>query len=158
MLTQSLLREYLQYDTGAGEFIWLQGPYTGKVAGTVNSEGYISICLRRKIYRAHRLAWLYMTGAWPEATVDHINRDRSDNRWANLRQATPSQQNRNRPVLPANRAGLKGVIAHKNGRFYARITVNGKREYSGGFQTAEEAHAAYVARSEQLFGEFAHAA
>lgn len=157
MLSHNDLRDRLHYSPETGQFLWLTGRLAGDWAGTIN-DGYVIISVDGVKHRAHRLAWFWVTGEWPAETVDHINRNRADNRWSNLRLATVSQQNRNRPPRAANKAKLKGVMAHKNGRFYARVSLNGKREYSGGFATAEEAHAAFMARSAQLFGEFAHAA
>ena len=106
-------------------------------------------------YYAHRLAVLYMTGQWPAGDVDHVDRDGLNNRWNNLREATRSQNNANKCVDSRNRFGLKGVRKSKNGKRFTTV-VDGR--YAGTFDTPEEAHAAYVAKAAEVFGEFARAA
>jgi hypothetical protein len=112
----------------------------------------------RKNYSAHRLAWLYVYGEWPSDQIDHINRNRSDNRIANLRIATPTQNQANRSVCKRNTTGFKGVtVDPRTGRFRAKIRVNGKRTHIGVFDSAEEAGAAYVAASRRVYGDFSFA-
>jgi hypothetical protein len=102
MLTAERLRELLDYDPETGRFIWRKDHPTakhikaGSVAGTKNGRGYWVIGVAGAKYVAHRLAWLYVTGEWPAHLVDHENGDRLDNRFANLREATDSQNNFNR--------------------------------------------------------------
>jgi len=104
---------------------------------------------------AHRLAWLYVTGSWPDFEVDHVNLDGTDNRWANLRLATSSQNQRNRRLQSNNTSGYKGVHKLKNnGKFLAYIKVHGKQKRLGIFDTAEQAYEHYVAAAEELHGEF----
>lgn len=98
-----------------------------------------------------------MTGEWPADMIDHKNRDRTDNRWENLREATRSQNNANRRASSTH--GFKGATFNRRqGRWMAQTKVNGKRVYLGYYDTPEEAHAAYVAAAERYFGEFARAA
>src|ERR1019366_3461065 len=100
-LTVQRLKELLSYDRNTGKFIRLKtrGPYVaGSVAGTVSDLGYRSIFIDGRIYKEHRLVWLYITDKWPAWEIDHINRDPSDNRIENLREATPSQNMPNRPA------------------------------------------------------------
>lgn len=127
----------------------------GEIAGTLDRKsGYVRIRIRNKCYFAHRLAWLYVTGAWPEHEIDHRDRDRANNRWTNLRQATRAQNSANK--LAKTSTGFKGVkIA--NGRFRASMTVAGKRIELGRFDTAEAAHAAYMNAANDAFGEYARA-
>ena len=107
-------------------------------------------------YQAHRLIWLLMTGEWPANEVDHINGDPADNRWANLREATRSQNSVNRPYK--NRTGYRGV-AERHGKFYARIMDGvGNRVTLGCFATAEDAHEAYRLAAEKMYGDFMHSA
>lgn len=101
-------------------------------------------------YRAHRLAWFYVTGVWPEKTVDHKNRNRADNRWRNLRLATHHQQRQNQSVGRANKTGFLGVRRHRKGKFEANIGVGGKHIYLGLFDTAEEASRVYLRAKRQL--------
>ena len=88
MLTQERLKEVLNYDPETGVFTWARkgpGVAFGKRAGSFTSEGYRRVTIDKKEYRAARLAWLYVYGEWPSEVVDHINRDRSDDRIRNLR-------------------------------------------------------------------------
>lgn len=158
-ITQDRLKEVLRYDPETGLFTWLVATgrrmRVGSVAGTKSSEGYIRIAVDGKIYRAHRLAFLYMTGEWPHDQVDHCDTDRTNNRWLNLRPASNSQNAANKRATSST--GYKGV--YKNGIGYAaQITVGGKNIYLGQFSTPEQASAAYVAAANDNFGEFARAA
>lgn len=99
LLNQLQLKELLSYDPDIGVFTWKikSGRCSaGSVAGGVDYSGYVDIRLRGKKYRAHRLAWLYMTGAFPNNIVDHIDRCKCNNKWHNLRDVTHSQNNMNR--------------------------------------------------------------
>jgi len=117
MLTQSELKELLHYDPETGVFTWLvrngSGVEAGDVAGTLTLRGYWSIRYRRRSYRAHRLAFLYMTGSFPTLDVDHINGARGDNRWCNLREVTSRQNARNR-VNSCAKSGHLGIYRHYN--------------------------------------------
>jgi hypothetical protein len=151
------LKELLRYDPETGQFTRLvdRGKYrAGSVAGA-QIDRYLRISIGGKWYRAHRLAWFYMTGEWPSETVDHENRDPLDNRWANLRLASVKQQQQNRGVRRDNTSGHKGVMRHKNGRFYARVTIDGKKVGIGGFETPEAANAAFIAKAREVYGDFA---
>lgn len=98
-LPRERLLEVLSYDPGTGIFHWRPGTRReGFVAGTIVSEGYISIGIDRRCYKAHRLAWLYFHGIWPSAVVDHIDGDTSNNRIENLRDVTHAQNGLNRHV------------------------------------------------------------
>lgn len=158
MITSQRLREALTYDPATGNFTWLvcrnQNSALGTVAGTVKPDGYRRIFLGGKGYYAQRLAWLWMTGSWPDFDVDHINRNRDDNRWENLREATRSQNCGNQAARVTNSLGLKGV-RQKGGKFEARITITGRSYRLGSFATIKEAEAAYVGASKIAFGEFA---
>jgi HNH endonuclease len=158
MLTAERLRELLHYDPATGVFTWRvtnsnRAP-AGHVAGSPNKRGYIAIGIAGKTYYAHRLAWLYMTGSWPEDDVDHRDLDKSNNRWSNLRPATRSQQIANTKARKTNRCGLKGVC-ERRGRYMATITKNGEQYYIGDFPSPEMAAAAYEAKAKALFGEYA---
>jgi len=96
-----------------------------------------------------------MTSNWPPNVVDHTNLNGEDNRWTNLRLATYSQNAANSFARPSN-VPLKGVTLEKRtGRYFARIKINYQNIHLGTFDTAEEAHAAYVAAAQKYFGEFA---
>ena len=149
MLTADSLRELLRYDPEDGSFVWVAGGYkTGKVAGFLDRDGYRRIFVRGKPYGAARLAWLYMTGSMPADQIDHINRNPSDDRWVNLREASAFQQSGNRRVRSNSKTGVKGVRFQK-GKYYSYIPAGRS------FDTAEEAHEAYMKLARDKFGEFA---
>jgi hypothetical protein len=147
-LTSTLLRELLNYDPLTGKFTRLVRTSNrinvGDEAGSFNAKGYRQIYLGGFNYRANRLAWLYMTGEWPADVVDHINGNRSDDRWVNLRDVPGyvNQQNYKRARRDSS-TGFLGVSA-SNGRYTARIRVAGKYLSLGSFSTPELAHLAYL--------------
>lgn len=156
MISQSDLKALLEYNPETGVFTWrnkMRGPVNaGDVAGRQKPNGYLSIKAQQKDYYAHRLAFLYMTGDWPPEHVDHINGDRCDNRWGNLRPATVSQNLGNTGKHARNTSGFKGVSIHKKtGLWRARLG----RETIGYFKTPEEAHVVYSHAAKNYFGEFA---
>lgn len=148
-ITQQYLKQILSYEPSTGEWIWVScrsGVTKGQKAGTPNGEGRIQIRIDGVKMYASRLAWLYMMGEWPKHEVDHINRINNDNRWANLRQATRSQNCTN--VVRKKESGLPlGVSVHPGG-FQAKISIDGRRKFLGLFQTPEEAGRAYLQASE----------
>lgn len=152
-LTAARLRELLSYNPETGEFIRLAAggkrltrPDTvGPVVGAGNHLGYKQVSVAGMQYQAHRVAWLYMTGAWPTGQIDHINGDGKDNRWCNLRDVAPRVNSQNqRAARSDNGIGMLGVYPNHK-RFMAKISTPEKRNlYLGTFDTAEEAHAAYL--------------
>jgi len=137
----------LRYDPKTGVFIRLvrtsqRGP-VGETVGYLSGNGYIKIGLLNRLYFAHRLAWLWMTGGWP-SKIDHRNGDGTDNRWSNLRLAVGSINNENlHRAHRDNQTGLLGV-SPAEGKFKAGIQVNGLSRRLGTFSTPEEAHAVYL--------------
>jgi hypothetical protein len=162
-LDQERLRELLHYDPETGVFTWLVAPNrrirVGQQAGTAwegRGVSYIDIKIDGQRYRAHRLAWLYMTGEWPPDETDHRDCDGLDNRWPNLREATSTQNKANTRRRRDNTSGFKGVTFNKRDRrFQARIKAGDRERHLGCFDTAEEAYAAYCAAAKEHFGEFA---
>lgn len=157
MISADELRATLSFDPATGRFIWLR-PYgtktkIGSVAGGRSKhQGYSVIWINKKSYRAHRLAWLYMTGAWPIGEIDHINGDRSDNRIANLRDVTAKQNQQNRRYArPDNVSSLIGAgwIASRK-KWRARICLDRRSIYLGYFDTKELAHDAYLQAKRNL--------
>ena len=141
MITQKELRETLHYNPETGVFTWRKsraGVGVGSCAGTKNANGYIIICCYGKLYRAHRLAWLYMTGEWPKDQVDHENHIRHDNRWENLREATRQENHKNRSMYKNNTSGVTGVYWDK-GKWKAYIRVDEKDKNLGRFTDKFEA-------------------
>lgn len=116
-LTAERLRHLLDNSPASGVFIWRISPSPrvkpGEIAGAVNDRGYIKIKIGGKHIPAHRLAFLWMTGQEPTDQVDHINGIRSDNRWGNLRLATPSQNQWNKGPQWNNTSGYRGVSYDK---------------------------------------------
>lgn len=144
-LTAERLRELLDYEPETGWFFWRisrRKASAGSKAGTrwQPPHDYVAIGIDRKIYLAHRLAWLYMTGEWSQIDVDHINGDRSDNRWVNLREAVRWQNLANSKLSATNKSGFKGVCFDKSrGLWLATISVAGVHYNLGRYATAEEA-------------------
>lgn len=162
MITAERLREVLHYDPETGVFtcrINRRRARTGDIAGTLTKKGYVQIAIDGSLYLGHRLAWLYMTGEWPELDCDHEDTNKSNNRWSNLREATPTQNNANCRTRSHNVSGLKGVRYDKRrSRWWACLTANKKFVWLGYHPTPEAAHAAYVTAAKDYFGEFARAA
>jgi len=151
MLDVVAAKARLEYRPETGVFVWRDGQAAGCIAGTLDS-GYLKIRYLGRQYRAHRLAWLFTYGEWPRGDIDHINGVRSDNRIANLRVVSKSENMENiRVTTTRNRSGFLGVY-RKGGRFRADITVKKKTVHLGYFVTAEEAHAAYVEAKRRLHG------
>ena len=158
-LTQARLKELLHYDQGTGKFTWLVGRLCirkGSIAGTTDIQGYRVVKIDGKSYKAHRLAWLYMVGGWPLDEIDHINTDRADNRWVNLRAATHGQNQANSRVQKNNTSGYKGVAwAKRQRRWRAQIRTNNKTKNLGYFKDISVAAAKYAEAAENTFGKFA---
>jgi len=152
MLTQDRLKELVSYNPETGIFTWVSRPTNrvkiGSAAGCPDKDGYILIGIAGKIYKAHRLAFLYMDGLMPEHDVDHINGVKSDNSWSNIRRATRSQNN-------INRKGTKGYYWSKsNGHYRSNISINGKTVDLGGFDNEQDARQAYLDAATRHYGEF----
>lgn len=148
------LREVLNYNSDTGVFVWLRPTgrraKAGDIAGSAEGRGYWAIRIQTARYKAHRLAWLYHYGVWPEGDIDHINSNKQDNRIANLRDVDRSTNIQNLKAAKShNSSGLLGVVldrSKKTARKYtARIVYGGRQHSLGYFNTPEEAHAAYVA-------------
>lgn len=176
-LTAETLRALLAYNPETGEFQWRTRPvransarqdkvwnarYAGRRAGcrrrVRNSElHYRCIRVFDRLYQAHRLAWLYMSGAWPEHHIDHIDGNGENNAWVNLRQSTNAQNLWNRGAQANNTTGYKGVVKdRRRGRFYAQLRSGGKNIFLGSYETAQEAYTAYCLAVTDRHGEFAH--
>lgn len=149
ILTTEQLKNALDYDPNTGVFLWKIRPSkavkVGDIAGCTEKRiGYITIGIAKRIYKAHRLAWLYMHGEWPKGLIDHINGDKADNRIANLRDvfADGNSQNVRKPNR-RNKSGFMGVIWFQN-KWRASMSVNGKSKWLGDYSTPEEAHQIYL--------------
>lgn len=132
----------------------------GGVAGSRKSvNGYIQIQIDGKNFMAHRLAFLWMNGKWPDDRTDHKDLVKNNNAWVNLRECTHSQNRANVSQEARNTSGYKGVHWHTvMGMWCASIKKNGITYKLGYFATAYEGHLVYIAKAKELFGEFARAA
>jgi hypothetical protein len=159
MLTQRQLKERLSYDPETGQFTWLIAPSNNVVAGSIAGsimEDYRSIRVYGTPYKAHRLAWLYMTGEWPTCQIDHKDRNGLNNKWENLRLSTFGQNRANSKVRCDSQSGVKGVRWYASAnKWSAQIRHKGKNVNLGYFETLDEAHLAYIRAAQQAFGEFA---
>lgn len=165
-LTADFVRSILDYDQMNGQFTWRRRDdvpqtwntkFAGKGAGGASGHGYRTLRIKNVSYYLHRLAFLHMTGRWPIG-IDHINGDKSDNRWANLREAAQFQNQANSTRPSRNKTGRIGVSwDKKNNRWRADIRVRGKSMNLGRYGTFEEAVAAREAAESHHQGEFAYA-
>lgn len=140
------LRALLRFDEEGN--LWWKIPKMGRrknrPAGCNGKHGYKQIMINGEIFLAHRVIFALYYGFWPNEQIDHINGNKGDNRIENLREASHSQNNHNRPNYRNNTTGFKGVHTRKDyNKFLARIRINGVAIHLGVFDTAEEASAAY---------------
>lgn len=168
-LTAAELRRRLDYDLATGVFRWRHDPnqranwntrWAGKVAGNLTPDGRMVIRVGYTKYFASRLAWLYVTGEWPSAEIDHQDCDHGNNRFSNLRPATRRENMRNTRLQRRSTSGFKGVSFNKERqRWVATIKgADGRYRYLGRFTAKEEAAAAYAEAAKSIAGEFARVA
>lgn len=157
MITADRLREVLFYDPESGIFLWRVEPRRRPINGPAGSlnRGYRDICIDQQRYKAHRLAWLYMTGKMPTKAIDHIDGQPDNNRWSNLREASMSQNIANAKRRITNVSGYKGVSWVPQCSKW-RVRVGGK--HVGLFATVEEAGTAYAVAAQITYGDFARSA
>lgn len=143
MVIQSELKKILHYSPETGLFTWAvdrRRIRAGRIAGSINVRGYIQIGIEGKLYYAHRLAFLYQTGVWPDADVDHISGDRSDNSWCNLRKVAHKENMKNISKASNNTSGVTGVCWNSRlGKWMSYITDEEKRRHLGVFESLDEA-------------------
>ena len=164
------LRECLIYSGETGEFRWRDRPrehftsdkahkiftklYALRECGGISAEGYRVIRVDGRIHKGHRLAWLYTYGQWPAGWLDHVNRNRADNRIENLREATPTLNARNAGRRVDNSSGVRGVTWHKaTQKWLAQIAVGGVSHHIGVFESLDLAAAARTVAERELHGE-----
>lgn len=162
------LRELLEYDAARGMLLWKRRPveycanqrmcnvwngrFAGKRAGNLGIGGYWEVSVLDRTFPAHRVVWALCTGSWPTFHIDHINGDRTDNRFENLRDVPSVVNNENqRRARINNNTGLLGAHLHKHsGLYHACIRVRGKKHSLGYHKTANDAHAIYVEAKRRL--------
>lgn len=155
-LSQESLKKVIRYEPETGLFYRISKRGTEKLTGTYDhSTGYIRIKVYKKLYAAHRLAFLYMNGAFPPADTDHINRVRSDNRFLNLRECSHAQNSYNRSMSKRNKTGYRGVSRVPNStKFRVCLAVEGKINYLGLYDDAEEASLVYDKKAKEVYKDF----
>ena len=148
-MEHELLRTAFSYDPATGVFTrkkkWGSKP-VGSVVGGLSQDGYVQIAFNGRTHTAQRLAWLYVYKQWPAGVIDHINRNRTDNRIENLRDVGRSENANNSGPQRRSQSGVKGVSLRplRNGRrlkkaWRADIVANGNRKFLGNFYTIEDA-------------------
>lgn len=158
ILTQSNLKQMLFYSIITGQFYWIK-PNSNRVkegdkAGCTNTNGYRHIRVYAKVYLAHRLAWFWVTGEWPNDEIDHKNLTKTDNQWLNLREANRSENSINRKIQPNNTSGYKGVAwDKKTKKWRARINQNTTIGY---YANCADAVDARLKAEKELHGDFAN--
>jgi|SRR5215217_257853 len=162
MLTQEKLKTKLEYDPLTGLFTWVERFSSragkGELAGSVTSHGYISIRIFGKAYLAHRLAWLYVNGEFPQFQIDHRDTNKSNNSWTNFRPATNAQNVMNTGIRANNKSGHKGVSWYaRYQKWRVGCKADGVRHHLGYFENIDDAVKAYAACAKRIHGEFCHA-
>lgn len=146
-LSADYVSERLAYDPATGAITLRRPSKMGRPTGTRAEfkfgRGYLGVALKDRIYSAHRIAWLITYGRWPTGEIDHINRDKSDNRLSNLRDVPKSINGHNKGPSRRNSSGFKGVSLTRSGTWNAQIKVDGRRHNLGTFKTKEAAAEAY---------------
>jgi hypothetical protein len=154
-MTKDDLLSILQYDRDTGTFTRIRphGAYrAGSIAGAINAKGYRQISVRGVLYYAHRLVWLAEHGGLPDGLIDHINRNRSDNRIQNLRVVSAKENMENTGMYASNASGYKGVHWDRQyGKWVAIVNHNRKRVFAGRYDNVYDAHQAYERKVAQLF-------
>lgn len=157
-LTQALVQELFDYSPESGELRWRKAPRSnhakaGDIAGSTNALGYRQVHIGRRGFLVHRVAWLYVHG-WLPTVIDHINRNKADNRLCNLRAADKRLNAFNAKMLSTNKSGYRGVSLDRLGKWVARINTGTEYKYLGRFDTPELAHEAYMRKAREIAGEF----
>jgi len=174
-VTAEIVRDLLDYNPETGVFRWKfrdrkwfesvndrfwkiwNNRFAGKLAGSFDKKGYWVVVIFHKHYKAHRLAWLYVYGEWPQNHIDHINHQTDDNRLENLREVTRFQNQWNGSIQTGTSSQYKGVCWYKNyNKWKAQINVNGKKKHLGYFINPIDAARAYDRAALKYFGEYAN--
>lgn len=157
MITQKYLKEKVEYNSLTGNFVWINATKSninlnGTKAGSVNGNGYLQVTISGKIYQNHRLAFLYMTGSMPNEQVDHIDHQKTNNVWSNLRLASRKENSQNRPLQVNSKCSCFGIRYIKStNKYAARIGVNKKEIFLGSYNLYEDAVSARR-NAEKLYG------
>lgn len=167
ILDPSVVKAVLDYDPSIGIMIWRDTPChrnarAGSEAGCIIRSydrlrvyRFVTITINRQKYKRSRLAFVWMTGEWPEHQIDHINGNSLDDRWCNLREATALQNAWNHKRRAKSSSLPMGIRTNPSGRYSARLQVNKKMIQIGTFDTIKEAENAYATARKKYYGEFA---
>ena len=165
MIDYKLAHALFKYEPETGKLTWrVQTNATPKDKEVGSLSGrkkdyytrYKNVSILGDRYKAHRIIWLMQTGSWPEKYIDHIDGDGLNNKWSNLREATPSENMANQKVRSDSTSGIKGVsYDKKRNMWYVYIDIDKKRKHLGRFETLEEAAAARLAAEKVYHGVFA---
>ncbi len=162
LLSHDRLTEVLSYDPITGIFLWKKRIsiriVVGKIAGRPDRNGHIQITIDGTRWMAHRLAWFYVYGEWPEDQIEHRDLDKKNNAMRNLRPSSQTQNMWNMGKPSNNTSGFKGVSPHKSGGYVAQISRNNRTYYLGYFKDPEEAHKLYAETVAKERGEFGRVA
>jgi hypothetical protein len=157
ILTYVRANELLRYDAATGLLIWkitCGVRVAGRTAGCLHKKsGRNRVGIDGKVYSVGRVAWLLMTGNFPANEIDHIDRDKANDRWVNLREATRSQNCMNRGKFKGS-CHLKGVHVRPNGKYCSDIKVNGKHKHLHISNCPAAAYLAYVVASDKLHANY----
>ena len=153
-LSHDELTKLLDYNQETGIFVWKSGVkrnLLNRQAGCRRKkDDCVVIGLKKNQYLAHHLAWFFVYKSWPQHEIDHIDQDRSNNKIANLRDVDHRTNCQNyRKATKNNKTSKLLGACYRNGRYYSRIRVGNKRLTIGTFDTAEEAHQAYIVAKRQ---------
>ncbi len=151
MLTQEELKQLLEYDPATGKWRWLikraHNCKDGWFNGHVSKTGYHTIRIQNKLYKCSRLAWLWMTGNFPEHLIDHIDGNKLNDCFSNLRDVPQRVNAKNRNNFVGKT--LPGTCYDKQrNKYSAQITVDYKNIALGRYTTELEAHKAYLKAKE----------
>ena len=155
MLTQARLKELIKYEPDTGNFIWIAPTRRrivfGSIAGCLMNGGYWHIRIDAKKYLAHRLAWLYVHGEFPIEHLDHIDGNRINNRFSNIRACSRAENGQNRISNKNSTSKYLGVHWHRlSNRWQAQIRINKKPIYLGLFDSEQDAYAAYCKAKKEI--------
>lgn len=153
------VRKLFHYDKVTGVLTWRKtlsnrNPAGSRAGGPLVKKKRRTVGIFGSRYAEHRIIWVYVTGRWPRETIDHKNRDQSNNRWKNLRQATHTDQKGNYPLRRSNTSGARGVYRLKSGKWRARLKIRYVSTHLGYFRTKKEAVFYYNQAARKYFGRF----
>lgn len=171
--TPELLRKLLRYEPDTGKLFWLprdreffksdgsfrswNSQFANRVAFTaIDRDGYNRGAVLQRAYYAHRVIWAMQAGAWPKEQIDHVDQNKLNNKWCNLREASISQNGANKASKPNSSSRYLGVSWNKQTKkWLAQIVKNGERVRLGLFVNEKDAAIAYDRMAILKHGEFA---